>query len=188
MGIYWILVGIVCIAGILIQPHLSKKRAKTYLWCVFAMLLLVSGFRAFSVGADTKEYVKVFYNIGNLELMRGRYEIGFLRYVELLHKISNNPGILIIMSSLICIGASCVFTYEFSKSPMLSMMLYILLGAYFSQMNVMRQAIAMSILEVAFMIMLKNRGGYRGFSLHCLSCWLQRFIQLQLWALFPGFL
>lgn len=57
-----------------------------------------------------------------------------------------------------------MFTYEFSKSPMLSMMLYILLGAYFSQMNVMRQAIAMSILEVAYMIMLKMGGVQRIFS------------------------
>ena len=56
-----------------------------------------------------------------------------------------------------------MFTYEFSKSPMLSMMLYILLGAYFSQMNVMRQAIAMSILEVAYMIMLKMGGGTENF-------------------------
>lgn len=41
----------------------------------------------------------------------------------------------------------------------LSMMLYILLGAYFSQMNVMRQAIALSLMEVSFMVLLKNNGG-----------------------------
>lgn len=159
MDIYWILVALVFGVGVPIQPHLSKQRAKIYLWIVFIMLLMVSGFRAFSVGADTKEYVKVFYNINNLNLMKGRYEIGFLRYVEMLHKVSTDPGVLLIVSSAICIGSACIFTYKFSKNPMLSMMLYILLGAYFSQMNVMRQAIALSLMEVSFMVLLKNNGG-----------------------------
>ena len=159
MDIYWILVALIFVTGVLIQPHLSKSRAKTYLLIVFAMLLIVSGLRAFSVGADTKEYVKIFYNISNLNLMKGRYEIAFLRYVEILHHISEDAGILLIASSVICIGMACIFTYKFSKNPILSMMLYILLGSYFSQMNVMRQAIALSLMEVSFMILLKNNVG-----------------------------
>ena len=159
MDIYWILVALVFFAGVPIQPHLSKPRTKIYLWIVFIMLLVVSGFRAFSVGADTKVYVNIFYNIRNINLMKGRFEIGFLKYVEILHHISENAGILLIVSSAICIGAVCIFTYKFSKNPMLSMMLYILLGAYFSQMNVMRQAIALSLMEVSFMVLLKNNGG-----------------------------
>ena len=124
------------------------------------MMITVSGFRAFSVGADTKVYVNIFNNIRNINLMKGRFEIGFLKYVEILHHISENAGILLIVSSAICIGSACIFTYKFSKNPMLSMMLYILLGAYFSQMNVMRQAIALSLMEVSFMVLLKNnRGG-----------------------------
>ena len=123
------------------------------------MLLMVFAFRAFSVGADTKECVKVFYNINNLNLMKGRYEIGFLRYAEMLHKIATDPGILLIVSSAICISTACVLIYKFSKNPILRMMFYILLGSYFSQMNVMRQAIALSFMEVSFMVLLKNNGG-----------------------------
>ena len=156
MDIYWILVTLVFLMGVPIQPHLSKPRAKIYLWIVFIMLLIVSGFRAFSVGADTNTYVKVFYNIKNINLMKGRFEIGFLRYVETLHRISTNPGLLLIVSSAICIGTACIFTYKFSKNPILSMMLYILLGSYFSQMNVMRQAIALSLMEISFIILLES--------------------------------
>lgn len=160
MDIYWILVALVFLVGVPIQPYLSKARAKIYLWIVFLMLLIVSGFRAFSVGADTKVYVNVFYNIRNINLMKGRFEIGFLKYVEILHHITENAGILLIVSSAVCIGTACVFTYKFSKNPILSMMLYILLGSYFSQMNVMRQAIALSLMDVSFMVLLKNnRGG-----------------------------
>ena len=156
MDIYWILVALVFLVGVAIQPYLSKLRAKIYLWIVFVMLLIVSGFRDFSVGADTKVYVNIFYNIKNLNLMKDRFEIGFLRYVEILHRISENPAILLIVSSAICVGTACLFTHRFSKNPILSMMLYILLGSYFSQMNVMRQTIALSILEVSFMVLLKN--------------------------------
>lgn len=150
---------LVFLVGVPIQPHWSRPRAKIYLWIVFVMMITVSGFRAFSIGADTKVYVNVFHNIRNINLMKGRFEIGFLKYVEILHHLSENAGILLIVSSAICIGAACIFTYKFSKNPMISMMLYILLGEYFSQMNVMRQAIALSLMEVSFMVLLKNNGG-----------------------------
>lgn len=165
MDIYWILVALVFLVGVPIQPHWSKPRAKIYLLIVFVMLLIVSGFRAFSVGADTKEYVRVFYNIGNLNLMKGRYEIGFLRYVDILHRFSENPGILLIASSAVCIGTACVFTYKFSKNPILSMILYILLGSYFSQMNAMRQALALSLVEISFIVLLEsNKVGKKALS------------------------
>ena len=189
MDIYWILVALVFLVGVPIQPYLSKLRAKIYLWIVFVMLLIVSGFRDFSVGADTKVYVNIFYNIKNLNLMKDRFEIGFLRYVEILHRISENPAILIIVSSAICVGTACLFTHRFSKNPILSMVLYILLGSYFSQMNVMRQAIALSILEGSFMVLLKNSGivgGYRELSLYSLFCLQQHSTQLQSWELSHG--
>lgn len=166
MDIYWILVALVFLVGVPIQPHWSRPRAKIYLWIVFVMMITVSGFRAFSIGADTKVYVNVFHNIRNINLMKGRFEIGFLKYVEILHHLSENAGILLIVSSAICIGAACIFTYKFSKNPMISMMLYILLGEYFSQMNVMRQAIALSLMEVSFMVLLKNNGGGGGTESH----------------------
>ena len=57
MDIYWILVALVFLIGVPIQPHLSKFRTRIYLWLIFIMLLIVSGFRAFTVGTDTKTYV-----------------------------------------------------------------------------------------------------------------------------------
>lgn len=158
MAIYWILVALVFLASVPIQPHRSKLRTRCYLLTVFIMLLIVSGFRAFSVGADTKEYVGIFNNIEDWELMKGRFEIGFLRYTQVLHYISENAGILLLVSSAICIGTACLFTYKFSKNPVLSMMLYILLGEYFSQMNMMRQSIALSLMMISYMVLLKKDG------------------------------
>lgn len=156
MDIYWILVFLIFLVGIPIQPHLSKRKAKCYLWIIFIMLFVVSAFRAYSVGADTIEYVRIFKNIKWIDITKSRYETGFLKYVLLLHSISSNPTILIAVSSAFCIGVTCFFVYKYSKNPILSMMLYILLGEYFSQMNIMRQAIALGIMEISFMIILEN--------------------------------
>ena len=154
MDIYWILVFLIFLVGIPIQPHLSKRKAKCYLWIIFIMLFVVSAFRAYSVGADTIEYVRIFKNIKWIDITKSRYETGFLKYVLLLHSISSNPTILIAVSSAFCIGVTCFFVYKYSKNPILSMMLYILLGEYFSQMNIMRQAIALGIIELSFIILL----------------------------------
>lgn len=163
MAIYWILVALVFLVSVPIQRHPSKSSARVYLLIVFLMLWIVSGFRAFSVGIDTKEYVGIFNNIGDLALLKDRFEIGFLRYTEILHGISANAGILLMVSSAICIGIACLFTEEFSKNPVLSMLLYILLGDYFSQMNAMRQAIAVSLMMISFMVLLKTDGGRQRF-------------------------
>lgn len=157
MTIYWIQFLAVLLIGIFVQPHLSKKKAKTFLWIVFLILLVVSGGRAFTVGVDTRNYVDLFERIESENFADSEYEIGFLLFVKFLHALFADPGILLIMSSVICIGAACLFTYYFSKNPVLSMTLYILMGAYFFQMTGLRQAIAMSIIEIAFIFLMKKR-------------------------------
>lgn len=158
MGIYWFLLIIIWLTGIFLQPSSSKVRKKVYICISFAGLFLISGFRAFSVGADTQAYVNVFNSISYFGTLKSRFEIGFLYYVQCLHRLSNNPAILLIISSAICIGVVCIFIYQFSENTTLSFLLYILLGAYFSQMNIMRQAIAMSLLMISYMILLTNDG------------------------------
>lgn len=154
MTVYILLAAAICILGLLISPWVSRSRAKAYLWLVFIMLLLISGLRAYSVGADTKAYVALFNNISSTSQLSLRFEIGFLKYLQFLHVISTDPRVMLFTSSAVCIGAACIFAYKFSKSPAMSMILYLLMGCYFSQMNVMRQALAMSLLEVAFILIL----------------------------------
>lgn len=156
MGIYWLIVCVIFITGFLIQPNRSNLRKKTFIIMTFLILTIVSGWRAFTVGADTKTYIGIFNSIDYLETLKSRFEIGFLYYVYILHKISNNAGILLIVSSVFCIGVACIFTYKYSKNPVLSMILYVLLGAYFLQMNAMRQALAMSILMLSFILLFKD--------------------------------
>ena len=161
MTIYLVQVFFIVFVGLLIHPNRSERRKKDYLFLVFVLLVVVSGIRAYSVGADTRNYVSMFNNTQYIGIINTRIEMGFMTYLKFLHIFSDDPGIMLFASSIICIGAACMFTAKFSKDPIMSMLLYLLMGAYFSQMNAMRQALALALTEVAFMLVLSNRGGVR---------------------------
>ena len=128
----------------------------------------------------------MFNNTQYIGIINTRIEMGFMTYLKFLHIFSDDPGIMLFASSIICIGAACMFTAKFSKDPIMSMLLYLLMGAYFSQMNAMRQALALALTEVAFMLVLSNRGGYGEKSSRLYSSFLPRpSIQLHWWRLFP---
>ena len=162
MTIYLVQVFTIGFLGLLIHPNKSQRRKREFMFLVFLILTIISGIRAYSVGADTRNYVNMFNSTDYIGILNTRIEMGFMTYLKMLHGISDDPGIMLITSSIICVGAACLFTYQFSKNCVMSMMLYILMGSYFGQMNTMRQAIALSISEVAFMLVISNRGGYGG--------------------------
>ena len=171
--------------GLLIHPNRSKKRKRDYLVLVYLLLVIVSGIRAYSVGADTRNYVSMFNNTQYIGILNTRIEMGFMTYLKLLHVFSDDPRIMLFTSSAICVGAACLFTYRFSKDAIMSMMLYVLMGSYFAQMNAMRQALALSISEVAFMLVITNQGGYAGKSFPDCSLLLRRqYIPLRSFHLF----
>ena len=161
MTIYLVQVFTIGFLGLLIHPNKSQRRKREFMFLVFLILTIISGIRAYSVGADTRNYVNMFNSTDYIGILNTRIEMGFMTYLKMLHGISDDPGIMLITSSIICVGAACLFTYQFSKNCVMSMMLYILMGSYFGQMNTMRQAIALSISEVAFMLVISNRGGVR---------------------------
>ncbi len=157
MTIYIILLFFLLILGLGLHPTVSIRRRKEFIWIAFIAMLIVSGFRDVSVGTDTKTYVSLFNNIGYYNVVASRYEIGFLYYLKLLHIISQNPGFLIFVTSTICIGATCIFIYRHSEDPMLSVLLYVVLKGFFFQMTGMRQAIATSLVMLAFSAIIYNR-------------------------------
>ena len=159
MTVYLVQVFLIGFLGLLIHPNRSKKRKRDYLVLVYLLLVIVSGIRAYSVGADTRNYVSMFNNTQYIGILNTRIEMGFMTYLKLLHVFSDDPRIMLFTSSAICVGAACLFTYRFSKDAIMSMMLYVLMGSYFAQMNAMRQALALSISEVAFMLVITNQGG-----------------------------
>lgn len=162
MTIYLVMIFISLLMGIGLRPNVSTRGKKIFLWSSFFILTIISGLRAYSVGADTRNYVSMFDSVEYIGILNTRIEIGFMTYLKFLHIFSDDPRIMLFASSIICVGAACLFTYKFSKDPAMSICLYLLMGSYFSQMNTMRQAIALSFCEIAFMVILtKSRSVLR---------------------------
>lgn len=115
----------------------------------FTPFIIISGFRDFSVGVDTQQFVNAYARIINMsprnfDLLR--YEQGFSYFCWTLGKISSNPQILIFTTSFFINISIGRFIYKNSDNVYLSVILYLLCNFFFSYMNIMRQAIAICIL------------------------------------------
>ena len=159
MLIYIIQFLVLYFLGFFIYPYHSNKKKKLYLLLSFCVLVFVSGFRAYTVGADTLNYISMFDEMGK----NSRIEPGYIFYLYFLKLFSNNPVFFLFVSSCICIGVSCFFIYELSPDSVLSILLYVLLGEYFNQMNTMRQCLALSICMIALWYKIKFESSNRNY-------------------------
>lgn len=110
-------------------------------------LLFVSGFRSKWVGADTPAY-DLLYRILKTETIATistHVEKGFLYFNKCLLFFSDNPQILIFVSSLIIIISILISLYKYSNYLALSVFLYAI-DLYFFNLSLMRQSLALAIL------------------------------------------
>ena len=140
MTVYLVLIFIILLIGLGLKPGLSYQRRKHFLILSFIFMFIISGFRAYTVGTDTRSYVAMFENIDYLNFYASRYEYGFLA-----------------ISSAICIGTTCVFIYKYAEDPILAVLLYIVLKPFFFQMTGIRQALATAFVMIAFSIVMNER-------------------------------
>lgn len=156
MAVYLIEIFLILLVSAGFHPESNEKGKRRFLVLTFALLTVVSGIRGYSVGADTMVYVNWFRRIDYIPVNNGMFGPGFTLYLKLLHLVSSDPTFLLFVSSTICIGSAWLFIYRYSKKPTISVLLYLMMGSYFSQMNTMRQALAMSITILAFIILLSE--------------------------------
>ena len=86
-----------------------------------------------------------------------RYEWCFLLLCKILNYISSDPQLLIIVSSVLINVPVGVFIFRNSPAVELSTFLYVGLGLYTSNMNIMREAIAVSFILSAFEMLKAKR-------------------------------
>lgn len=92
------------------------------------------------VGTDFWGYWQAYTN------SKVNFEIGFRYLCAVLNKISSNPQLLFIVCGIFICGAYYLRIFRESKSPMVSILLFILCLDYFSAMNAVRQYMAIGIL------------------------------------------
>lgn len=132
--------------------RISKDKTKSLI-ISFILITLVAALRKYTVGADTVQFYSDFSNIitdSSWNYNNFRYEPGFYYLCKLLGLITSDPQILLIITSIIINFSVYKFIKNNSNDYCLSAILYILMLYFFSNMNIMRQALALSILLFGF--------------------------------------
>ena len=77
MTIYIAQVFLILLMSAGFHPATNEKGRKRFLFLAFVLLTLISGIRGYTVGADTKVYVRWYENIDNISIMNGVIQILF---------------------------------------------------------------------------------------------------------------
>jgi capsular polysaccharide biosynthesis protein len=154
MAIYIIVLIFEIIFGLLLSVNKKENSKKIFIIITFVILTIVAGIRTKDVGTDTEQYYRAYKRIGTYTSINSafneRYEKGFVILCYGLNKISSDPQILIFITSAFINFCVLRFIYRNSNNLVYSVYLYITLNFYFSYMNIMRQAVAIGFLLLAF--------------------------------------
>ncbi len=170
MLIYFGLYGILIASAIFfIKLNLFRENTGKKIFCIitFVSLFLLIALRHPSMGVDlgygnTTGYLFMYEKIARMSWTEAlinnvqHYERGYIIFNKFLSCFSKDPQLLIVACALISSLSVSYLIYKNSKRPLLSIVIYIALPAFFICFSGLRQAIAISITMIAFE-MIKNR-------------------------------
>jgi len=165
--------------SVLLMALAEKRKSKVYFWLLSAAALLLpcmlAALRAEQVGTDVRHYLKPMLELastsGNyMDFLRrtwsssigvlcvGDYEYGFTLMVYAVAKLFGNLRVLMFtVEAAILVPVYIALTYKRGKLPAWLGMLVYYLVFYNAGLNLMRQLIAMSLLLLAFRMMLEKK-------------------------------
>jgi len=161
MAIYFISAFFIYLYGIVTHANKNNFRRKRFIILSFALLIIISGLRAPSVGIDiSKHYARRFYEIANyswvevprFSLITG-YEIGYCLFTKLLTVFSTDIHLYIIVCSVLIYSSIGYFIYKTSDDVVMSVMLFIFSCLYYMFMNIMRQGLAVAIVLFGYVLL-----------------------------------
>lgn len=157
------LVYILLLAFIILGNFFFEKRKngeKIYLILTFLILTLISGLRNYTVGVDTVVYVNFFENLKNISFQNLnllRYEYGFSLFCKVISIITDDYHVFLFLVSAFINFSVVHFINNNSRNKFLSLLMFVLCNYYFSYMNIMRQALAISIVLFSLEFLKKNK-------------------------------
>lgn len=153
------LILLLLISGIYFVTYKKNKKNTLFLKITIALLTILEGFRAFSVGNDTGVYLRIFNIANDIKwdfLYVTRFEKGYLILNILLSYITNNARVLLIIVSIFINIGLYYFIKNNSNNYYLSIFMYVCLLFFYSAMNTIRQNIALTIIIIGFCL-IRNR-------------------------------
>ncbi|WPC18764.1 EpsG family protein [Pediococcus inopinatus] len=128
---------------------------------------LVAALRDYMVGSDTLTYVNLYKPLANLlagsydfniqNIINSRFELGYIYYDRFLYAVSENPRLLIGISSAIIYFAIFWYICKFSRNVSLSTFIFLTFGMFASSLSVLRQFLALVFILRAFDVLEKNK-------------------------------
>lgn len=149
MIVYVILIVAILIFGMLFE----KNNKKVYSIIMMILFTLIAGLRHYTIGNDTIPYLNGFNNIlisGYNAFSTSRFEKGYILLNLIIGKFTNNFTVMLIICSLIINIFICNFIRSNSKSMCISFLLFFFCRFFFSEMNIVRQYIALGIFLYSF--------------------------------------
>lgn len=176
MYIYFIQFAAIAVAGFLIDANASKKKARQFLIFSFGLLILLSALRSQNIGTDLAvHYAKRYTQISSYEWSEipqfakvSTYEIGYCYLMKALSVISPDIQFFIVSTSIFTLGTVGWFIYRNSCDVKMSTYVFVLTCTYYNYMNIVRQAIAISIVLIGYEILKKPKNKIVGTVLYIL--------------------
>lgn len=142
----------VLVVAILTVSRLKSGNGNWGIWACLAIFLLMSTFRAETIGNDTQEYMRIFNMIerGEYDYDTSRYEKGYLAVNYLVTFISKNSKWLFFVCSGFIYYSIGNFIIKYSKMPALSLLLFLTYGFFTFSMTAIRQSMAIAVLLFSF--------------------------------------
>lgn len=165
MIIYFVLAGFIPLYGFLTHANRNNFRKKQFVFVVFGIMTLISALRASTIGIDLDlHYAKNYELISSVNwsdipifATLKQYELGYCYFTKLLTYISTDVQFYIIFTSVVIYGVHGYFFYKKSEDIILSSSLFMFFCLFYMYMNIVRQAIAVSILIMAYLIFSESK-------------------------------
>ena len=130
-------------ALILCTGKQSAMKKVLYVAVCFIQLYLISAYR-YRVGADYSMYAVGFFKMsisGFSEMSYEDWEIGFILLNKVIGYFTAQPGVFVMITSLIILIGPAYLIARYSINPFVSIFLYVNLYLFYLDMNYIRQAI-----------------------------------------------
>jgi hypothetical protein len=160
-----VLLAIAFLLGAALKTRTSQRDKKLFVILSFSLIFLINALRAPDIGIDLAHYYAQKYASfayipwGELQsvTISGDWELGFCVFCKLLTYISKDVQLFIIMSSVVTTIPFGYFIYKNSEDVVLSTVLFITYNIMFSNMNIIRQAMAVGILLIGYEYLKQKR-------------------------------
>lgn len=158
MAIYFIQILAIVAVGATCNVNKSDRAKKRFLFFAFGLLILVAALRSVNVGTDlathyAKRYVQIasygWNQIPEFSAM-STYELGYCYLTKFLSSICPHVQFYIAVTSLFTYGVTARFIYKNSCNVKMSTYVFVLTCTYYNYMNIVRQAIAISIILLGY--------------------------------------